>query len=149
MIERLTFARRERQRRNKLPDVLLVVDDLFFLAKIQQTAKLTGISVETVAPATLHESIAEKDSRGAIRGVVIDLNHRSGSAVDLIRGLKSDPSTAALPVLGFLSHVQADLAQAARSAGCDMVLARSAFTQQLPALLRKLAGMGGPETERS
>jgi len=132
-----------------LPDVLLVVADLFFLAKIQQTAKLTDVSVETVAPGKLHESIAEKGSRDAIRGVVVDLNHRSGSAVDLIRGLKDDPSTATLPVIGFLSHVQADLAQAARSAGCDMVLARSAFTQQLPALLRKLAGKGAPETERS
>jgi len=132
-----------------LPDVLLVVDDLFFLAKIQQTAKLTGVSVQGVPPAKLQESLAQGGSRGVIRGIVVDLNHRSGSAVDLIRGLKDDPSTATLLVIGFLSHVQADLAQAARSAGCDMVLARSAFTQQLPALLRKLAGKGAPETERS
>ena len=132
-----------------MPDVLLVVDDLFFMAKIQQTAKLTGVSVEGVPPAKLQESLAQGGSRGVIRGVVVDLNHRSGSAIDLIRMLKNDPSTAALPVVGFLSHVQADLAQAARSAGCDMVLARSAFTQQLPALLRKLAGVGAPETERS
>ena len=132
-----------------MADVLLVVDDLFFLAKIQQTAKLTGVSVEGVPLTKLQESLAQGGSRGVIRGVVIDLNHRSGSAVDLIRGLKNDPSTAGLPVVGFLSHVQADLAQAARSAGCDMVLARSAFTQQLPELLRKLAGMGAPEIKRS
>jgi CheY-like chemotaxis protein len=132
-----------------LADILLVVDDLFFLAKIQQTAKLTGVSVEGVPLTKLQESLAQDGSQGVIRGVVIDLNHRSGSAVDLIRGLKNDPNTAALPVVGFLSHVQADLAQAARSAGCDMVLARSVFTQQLPELLRKLAGMRAPETERS
>jgi CheY-like chemotaxis protein len=132
-----------------LADILLVVDDLFFLAKIQQTAKLTGVSVGAVSPTELQESLAQGRPQGVIRGIVVDLNHRSGSAVDLIRGLKSDPSTATLPVVGFLSHVQADLAQAARSAGCDIVLARSAFTQQLPELLRKLAGMGAPETEGS
>jgi hypothetical protein len=43
-------------------------------------------------------------------------------------------------VMGFLSHVQTDLAAAAHEAGCDFVLARSAFAQQLPQLLVKLAG---------
>jgi hypothetical protein len=133
-----------------LADILLVVDDLFFLAKIQATAKLTGVPVEGVPISTLQDSLAKGPSEGpsqdppqrSIRGVIIDLNHRSGSALNLIRGLKSSPVTAAIPVVGFLSHVQGDLAEAARAAGCDIVLARSAFAQQLPDLLRKLAEVG-------
>jgi len=114
--------------------ILAAVDDLFFLGKIQQTAKLLGVRVEAVDPQRLREQIA----RTEVRAVILDLNHRSGGAVQALRGLKSDPATAAVPVLGFLSHVQADLAAAARAAGCDILLARSAFSQQLPQLLEKL-----------
>jgi len=47
--------------------------------------------------------------------------------------------TGSAPVLGFASHVAAETIAAARGAGCDEVLARSAFTRRLPELLRKLA----------
>jgi len=113
--------------------ILAVVDDLFFLGKIQQTAKLLGIRVDAVDPQKLHEQIAKTPPRA----VILDLNHRSGRAVEALRALKSDPATDAIPVLGFLSHVQTDLATEARAAGCDVVLARSAFSQHLPQLLKK------------
>jgi len=40
-------------------------------------------------------------------------------------------------IIGFLSHVQGDLKQKAHEVGCDMVLPRSAFSQNLPQLLRR------------
>ncbi len=116
--------------------ILAVVEDLIFLSKIQQTAKLLGVPVETVGPGKLLERLAH----GSIQGVILDLNHRSGTAVDILRALKANPSTSHLPVVGFVSHVQDDLIAAARAAGCDQVLARSAFTVQLPQLLDKWAG---------
>ncbi len=116
--------------------ILAVVEDLFFLSRIQQTAKLVGVSVETVDPKKLQERIAQ----APVRAVIVDLNHRSGTAVEVLRAFKSDPGTTHIPVLGFISHVQTDLAAAARSAGCDQVLARSTFSGQLPQLLEKLAG---------
>ena len=70
----------------------------------------------------------------------IDLNHRLGKAVDLIRQLKSDAAMAVIPLVGFLSHIQTDLAASARAAGCDMVLPRSAFVKELPDLLARLDG---------
>lgn len=115
--------------------ILVAVEDLIFLSKIQETARAVGVAIETVGP----ENIAERAMRGAVSAVIIDLNHRSGAAVEIVRTLKSNPSTQHIPVTGFLSHVQADLATAAREAGCDQVMARSAFTQQLPQLLQKLA----------
>ena len=54
-----------------------------------------------------------------------------------------DPGRAALPVIGFLSHVNAEAAQAARAAGCPHVLARSAFVQELPGLLAAAARSPG------
>jgi CheY-like chemotaxis protein len=116
--------------------LLAVVDDLFFLAKIQHTAKLLGVAVETVTPGKL----ADRAAQAPVRGVLLDLNHRSGSALDALRAIKADAKVGRTPVVGFLSHVQADLAAAAREAGCDLVLARSAFSQKLPELLRDLGG---------
>ena len=40
-------------------------------------------------------------------------------------------------VIGFLSHLQGDLKAKAMEAGCDMVMPRSAFSQNLPNLLRR------------
>ena len=115
---------------------LAVVDDLIFLSKIQQTAKQVGVLIEPVAPSKVKERVTET----AAHSVILDLNHRSGTAIELARAIKSDPATSHVQVMGFLSHVQTDLAVEARKAGCDFVLPRSAFAQQLPQLLLKLAG---------
>ena len=125
-----------------MSEILAVVDDLFFLAKIQQTAKLTGIQVEPVAP----QNLMERLRRSPADAVLIDLNHRSGSALAVLSTLKNDAASRQVPVLAFLSHVQTDLAQAARAAGCDLLLARSSFSQRLPELLCQLAGKAPPPT---
>jgi CheY-like chemotaxis protein len=114
--------------------ILAIVDDLIFLSKIQQAADVLRVPLEIANPAD-----AEPRATGCA-AVLIDLNHRSGAAVDMVRRIKANPATQHLPVVGFLSHVQADLAVQARAARCDMVLARSAFTQQLPRLLEELSG---------
>jgi hypothetical protein len=62
--------------------------------------------------------------------------------LEVLRTLKSDSKTKAFAVIGFLSHVQNDLIAAARHAGCDLILARSAFVSQLPNLLQRLSGTG-------
>jgi CheY-like chemotaxis protein len=129
------------QERKSVAEILVVVDDLLFLSKIQQTAKLLGASVEAVDPAKLEERMALR----AVRAVILDLNHRSGSAVEVLRALKSNRTTAGTPVVAFLSHVQTELASAARAAGCDVLLARSAFTRELPQLLEKYAGTETPQ----
>jgi hypothetical protein len=49
--------------------------------------------------------------------------------------VKSDAALRGVRTVGFLSHVQADLALAAREAGCDRVMARSAFVENLPRVL--------------
>lgn len=117
------------------PKILAVVEDIFFLAKIQQTARQLGITVEPVDPEALQDSLT-----GCRAGaILLDLNHRSGKAIASLQDVKTDPATRSIPVVAFLSHVQTDLAQAARAAGCDRVMARSAFSRQLPELLQELS----------
>ena len=116
------------------PKIVVVVEDLIFLSKIQQTAKLTGVETETVQLQKLSERLAGPDP---VAAVILDLNHRSGQAVEALHAMKANPLTHQIPVIAFLSHVQADLAKSAREAGCDLLLARSAFTGLLPELLRR------------
>lgn len=118
--------------------ILAVVEDLIFLSKIQQTAKLVGASVEVVDPKKLPARVAQAPARA----VILDLNHRSGMAIEVLRLIKGRPETATIPVVGFVSHVQTDLAAAARAAGCDQILARSTFSFQLPQILGKLTSGG-------
>ena len=51
--------------------------------------------------------------------------------------MQADPALAAIPTIGFVSHVQTDVIDAARQAGVGEVLARSAFTQQLGDILTR------------
>jgi DNA-binding NarL/FixJ family response regulator len=120
--------------------ILVVVDDLIFASKISETARRLEISVEAVRI----EDLAARVRQGPVRAVIIDLNHPSGAAIEAVRALKAGASWRGT-VCGFVSHVQSEIIRAAREAGCDEVLARSAFARDLPQLLAKLiTGDGKP-----
>ena len=115
-------------------NIVALVDDLFFLARIQETAKVVGITLVKVDTRRGSAAVAEAHPQA----IILDLGSRSLPSVDWIRALKADPATQAIRIVGFVSHVQEQLIADARAAGCDSVMARSAFTQQLPNLLRSL-----------
>jgi CheY-like chemotaxis protein len=115
--------------------ILAAVDDLLFLSKIRETAEHIGVAVESVGIADLPKRAIED----APRALIIDLNHPSGKALEVLRTLRSDLKTRDLAVIGFVSHVQSTLINTARDAGCDFVLARSAFARELPSLLRRFS----------
>ena len=123
--------------------IFAFVDDLFFLAKIQETARKMNVKVEFVK--------TDKDllDRMKLNGeekpslIIFDLNNANAKPLTLIPKLKSKLKKGT-SIIGFLSHVQGDLKQKAHEVGCDMVLPRSAFSQNLPQLLRR---HGAPEDE--
>ena len=117
------------------PKVLAVVNDLFFSAKINEAAKHAGVQLVYVTnEAALLEK--EKDNPALI---IFDLNFSAVRPVELIAKLKEDAGLKHISLLAYLSHVQTDLKQAAEDAGCDEVLPRSAFSMNLPEILRKRA----------
>lgn len=120
--------------------ILAMVDDLLFLSKIQETAKHLGVVVQ----AAQSEGLPELAVEAAPTALIIDLNHRSGKASEVLRALKAEARTANIPAVGFVSHVQTELIAAARDAGCDLVLARSAFSSQLPGLLQQFSKLEMP-----
>jgi CheY-like chemotaxis protein len=112
--------------------LIAAVDDLFFSTRIRETARQIGVHVEVVATTRLRACAAQ----GSVDAVILDLS--ATSALEILRALKADPQTSATPVIGYVSHVADETIAAARAAGCDRILARSAFTRQLPELLREL-----------
>jgi PleD family two-component response regulator len=124
-----------RQGNNK--KILAVVSDLFFSVKINDAAKRAGMTVEFVKDE--HELLAKAKARPTL--IIFDLNFESVNPLDLITKLKSNAEMKGVSVIGFLSHVQGELKQKAHETGCDMVLARSAFSQNLPQILKRHSGV--------
>ena len=117
--------------------IYFFIDDLFFIAKIQETARKLGVKVAFVKNekeqiATLLDS-PEDDRPGLI---VFDLNNASAKPMTLIPKLKTKLKKTT-SIIGFLSHLQGDLKAKAVEAGCDTVMPRAAFSQNLPNLLRR------------
>jgi len=112
--------------------VLALVNDLLFQSKILETARHVGVEVKVVG--TGDALLAEAQSQAPAL-VIVDLN-APGGAIEAIEQLKAAGSTA--PVIGFLSHVQVDLAERAHAAGCTQVMPRSKFTQQLAVILQQV-----------
>jgi CheY-like chemotaxis protein len=111
------------------------VDDLFFQAKIQETARKLNVKVEFVKSEQDFLDRIKLNGEEKPSLIIVDLNTSSVKPLSLIPKLKSKLKKTS--VIGFLSHVQGDLKQKAHEVGCDMVLPRSAFSQNLPQLLRR------------
>jgi hypothetical protein len=117
--------------------IYFFIEDLFFLAKIQETAKKLGIKVgflknekDTIAKF----ADAPENERPSL--IVFDLNNANAKPLTLIPKLRSKLKKGT-SIIGFLSHLQGDLKVKAVEAGCDMVMPRSAFSQNLPNLMRR------------
>jgi CheY-like chemotaxis protein len=110
------------------------VDDLFFASKLKEAA--LGVGVQLLFTHSLAETVEAAASSGT-RLVILDLNGASYSRVEAVKALKADPRTSGARTVGYLSHVMVELKAQAVEAGCDLVLARSAFVKRLPALLEE------------
>ena len=117
-----------------MADAIALIDDLFFLAKVRETAKQTGVALETASTGDALVQAAEASPAALL---LVDLNARQGAlaAVEQLCAAKSDGGNPRR-VIAFLSHVQTDLAERARAAGCADVMPRSKFTQNLAEILR-------------
>jgi len=113
--------------------ILAVMNDLFFQVKIMDAAKKLGLTVEFLKD---RETVFEK-VKAQPAMVIFDLNYAAADPLDLIRRIKADPETHLVSIVGFVSHVQTELRLKAHESGCDMVVARSAFVQNIPAILQK------------
>lgn len=116
-----------------MAEIVGLMDDLFFQMKVLETAKHFGLQFKVAGTAdSLMELIATSPKL-----VIVDLNARSG-AIAAIKRARAEKN--GVRIVGFLSHVQVDLAEQALAAGCDEVMPRSKFTQNLAEILTSAKG---------
>ena len=112
--------------------VIAAVEDLLFKSKILETAKELDVDAQFPRkPRKLLDAVEESPPDL----LILDLNSSHFEPLELLRTVKSDETLREVPTVGFLSHVQKDLAVAAKEAGCDRIMARSAFTKDLPKII--------------
>jgi DNA-binding NarL/FixJ family response regulator len=117
--------------------ILVAVDDMLFSSKIRTTAKQAGVEIAFArTPADIiGQARALKPAL-----VIFDLNSAKADPIATVGALKADVELARIPTLGFVSHVHTAIIEAARQAGIDEVMARSAFAGQLAEILTAAAG---------
>jgi hypothetical protein len=104
--------------------ILVLVRDLMFASKISATAQSEGVAVKMIRDP---EKLAgEQGDR-----LIVDLNQ--AGALEAAAQWKSKSGAR---VVGFVSHVDRETIDRARSMGIDEVLPRSQFVQRLPELLK-------------
>ena len=118
--------------------VLAVLTDLFFSVKLSEAAKRNGLGLEFVKEA---KDVLEK-AKSKPSLIVFDLNYEAVNPLEIIAALKSNPETKGISLIGYLSHLQAELKIQAQEAGCDMVLARSALSQNMSIIFKRHSGIG-------
>jgi CheY-like chemotaxis protein len=114
-----------------MPGIVAVLADLMFTVKISDAAGRAGVAVEFAKSAA-----DAMEKAGGATAVILDLNF---APAELITHLKSDERTRAIPLIGYVSHVQSDVIRQARENGCDTVMARSAFVQGLEKMMQGFA----------
>jgi CheY-like chemotaxis protein len=123
------------QRQDAPTRIFAFVDDLFFVAKIQEISRKLNVKVEFVKTdkdiAEKTENVEEKPSL-----IIVDLNSNGIKPLPVITKMRSKYKKAT-SIVGFVSHVQGDLKVKAQEAGCDVVMPRSAFSQNLASILRR------------
>ena len=112
--------------------VLVAVDDLLFSSKIRATAKQAGVELSFAR--TPDEILGQARSANPSL-VIFDLNSGKTDPLATIAALKADPALSRIRTLGFASHVHTGLIDAARRAGADEVVPRSAFAARLADIL--------------
>lgn len=122
----------ETMKATKDGSVLALVADLLFASKVKGTAAAVGVEARIVRR---REDLLGEARREPPRLILLDLEAPGLDAAELIEELKADAALGKVPVVAFGSHVRGEALMAARAAGADRVLARSAFVRELPGLL--------------
>jgi PleD family two-component response regulator len=115
--------------------ILAAVGDLFSTIKITEAAKRAGLEVEFVKT---EKDLLEKAKFKPVL-IIFDLNFSAMQPLKAVAKLKSSAELKSISLIGYLTHAQGELKQKAHEAGCNMVLARSAFSQNLPQILKRHA----------
>jgi CheY-like chemotaxis protein len=108
---------------------LLLSDDLLFISRIAGTARALGLELKSARGMAEFIALANVQTPAC---ALIDLHNPGLDIGALVRQIKDAGATY---IVGYGSHVDAATLKAARAAGCDLVLPRSKFVEELATAL--------------
>jgi len=108
--------------------VIAAIPDLFFRAKVLETAKSLAVQLEVARDA---DELLQQVRTEKPRLVLLDLQAAAMQPLDTLVALEG------IPVVGFLAHEQVDLRDQALAAGCGEVLTKGQFSASLATILRR------------
>jgi DNA-binding NarL/FixJ family response regulator len=115
---------------------LVLSDDMMFTSRITGTARALEVDVKAARSPDALLTLAGSERPGC---VIVDLGHSGLDISNFIRQLR-DTCSPMPRIVAYGSHVDAAALRAAREAGCDVVLPRSKFVEELPHALRAWMG---------
>src|SRR5262245_18550287 len=114
----------------------VLCDDLMFSSRINGTARALGLQLKTARSPDVLAALVQHQAPTC---VLVDLANPGLVVEELMRVLREKCPT--MPrVVAFGSHVDAATLHAARAAGCDPVLPRSKFVDELVGALAGWVG---------
>ena len=114
-------------------EIVAFLEDIFFTAKIREVAREQGRDIRFVRDLT---GLDKRLAAPAPAAALIDLAAASLRPLELIRRIKSQPEWAAVRVVAYSSHAQAELLEEASKLGADEVLPKTGFAQRLPEIMQ-------------
>jgi CheY-like chemotaxis protein len=104
---------------------------MIFTSRITGTARDLGLCVKPARSVAALDALIEQQTPCCI---IVDLSHSGLHIADFMKNLRTVYSP--LPrIIAYGSHVDTATLRAAREAGCDVVLPRSKFVEELPRAL--------------
>lgn len=109
-------------------NLLLVADDLFFSSRIESVAKALGAKLTKVRKLGELRGIIERTPPGL---VIMDLASKTIDAERAFAEIRRSAGCEGVFCVGYLPHVERELAEGFREKGVDLVIARSKFSREM------------------
>jgi CheY-like chemotaxis protein len=121
--------------------VLLAVEEIFFRVKLETALSRLGVPFRRAPISSL--TVAARVEPPEV--VILDLSDTARDPLSAVRELRAGTDLADLPVVGFASHVDRPLREAALRAGCNAVVTRGRVSAALSDVLAPFLGprLGG------
>ena len=111
-----------------MAQVIAAIPDVFFRAKVLETAKTLSVNLEVARDA---DELLQQIRTEKPRLILLDLQASAMQPLDTLVALEG------IPVVGYLAHELVDLREQALAAGCGEVLTKGQFSASLPSILRR------------
>ena len=114
--------------------ICLIADDIFFSSKIESVAKNLDVGI---VKARNCEELQDKIEGKTVDLVIIDLASRKIDAEELFTELRNSTEHKKVFCIGYLPHVEQELANKFRIKGVDLVISRSKFSREMSMIIKR------------